>query len=1017
MLAAVVQAKQLNIAWKQPVVVATTADIALSGLLTIDGVTVAAGDRVLVKNQATASQNGIYVAASGAWTRAEDFTTGRVITGTAVLVARGATQAGQIWRVATTGSIVVGVTSLAFAQAEGLLAGDVSGPFSANSVDFILGVESPDPGAIAEGDLVEAHNKVSLTLASPYSLVSDAAYLYVGQQSDVNPISPVVWRIGLAGASVTSTESVDLSVSLPSVVNVADLAQDATYLYAACWDAENIVIIDKVTMAVVGFAWVGAGERAVSVATDGSGVLFGTTSSDLVSWTVASCLGQPPSTVPPASTTAIGRGLVRYGGAKLWLVNLNSPNPTLRRYDPTTLTLEASSVETGRSFMCLYAFGSVWVTTRVGVNWRVSRYDPTTLALIASIPVTPNTIMLGLSTGPDASGTPDTQIYVTVDTPGSYAGIIDPNTDSWVGGINPGDPSETYAGVASIGQYVYFAAWEEGPSTVGVDYYDAVSTAGGPIVAAPVWQQRYRAMGGDVTGPVAASTVVGIRGVPVNVSAAAVLPYQGLVRSPAALEWVPGTTSVSISVASIALLAAADDSGLGDGAEAYTSDVRSLWVKRIEANPGAPTIDGITAIRNASDTATWYRTPLWQLWVQQTTWYVDQTSGLDTNDGSSGSPLATLQEVSRRTYGRPNASNMTINMIGNYSLPGTPTKFSCSSNLYGQETLVESTTVAAVTPFTRDGTAGGRQSVTPTSGGFVWDQTRLYKTTGSQSLWGFAVTMPGVPGGGGFPGTGACETKLFTAASVYANPIVGDTLESYTLSEIETNFEFDPGVTMSLFTCNIKDVTVIGGGRLYYGTSVVTGQTRVYRGLSDNNAAIVALRDWSFASQVVQFVGVGGSIKLREGASAGFWGTSFVQTASLAAEGNNTIMIAGDSTIVDSSVAYFYSGATVLSGNVEHRDLVEGSYAFSFYPRSRATFNETLYGFTPAGSSSARCVALMGSDVRLLYVSSWNPAAVIVDGNTPTWRVATTTPAPVQGLWSALPHTNAYFTGFLEEGN
>lgn len=51
---------------------ATTANITLSGLQAIDGYTTLAGDRVLVKNQTTASANGIYVAGSGAWTRSTD---------------------------------------------------------------------------------------------------------------------------------------------------------------------------------------------------------------------------------------------------------------------------------------------------------------------------------------------------------------------------------------------------------------------------------------------------------------------------------------------------------------------------------------------------------------------------------------------------------------------------------------------------------------------------------------------------------------------------------------------------------------------------------------------------------------------------------------------------------------------------------------------------------------------------------------------------------------------------------
>jgi hypothetical protein len=68
---------------------ASTANINLAtgGLLTIDGVTVLAGDRVLVKNQTTPSQNGIYIAAVGAWTATNTglarVPTGPVTSGTA----------------------------------------------------------------------------------------------------------------------------------------------------------------------------------------------------------------------------------------------------------------------------------------------------------------------------------------------------------------------------------------------------------------------------------------------------------------------------------------------------------------------------------------------------------------------------------------------------------------------------------------------------------------------------------------------------------------------------------------------------------------------------------------------------------------------------------------------------------------------------------------------------------------------------------------------------------------------
>nr|DAL65676.1 MAG TPA_asm: Capsid decoration protein [Caudoviricetes sp.] len=104
--------------WKQSVRVATTANIAtLSGLLTIDGVTLVANDRVLVKDQTTASANGIYVANSGAWARATDADENAEVTaGLAVMVTEGTTNADTQWRLITNDAITVGTTNLTFTQ-------------------------------------------------------------------------------------------------------------------------------------------------------------------------------------------------------------------------------------------------------------------------------------------------------------------------------------------------------------------------------------------------------------------------------------------------------------------------------------------------------------------------------------------------------------------------------------------------------------------------------------------------------------------------------------------------------------------------------------------------------------------------------------------------------------------------------------------------------------------------------------------------------------------------------------
>lgn len=103
--------------WKQSVRAATTANITLSGTQTVDGVALVAGDRVLVKDQSTGSQNGIYVVAAGAWSRSTDADENAEVTaGLSVMVTEGTVNADSQWRLTTNDSIVVGTTALVFAQ-------------------------------------------------------------------------------------------------------------------------------------------------------------------------------------------------------------------------------------------------------------------------------------------------------------------------------------------------------------------------------------------------------------------------------------------------------------------------------------------------------------------------------------------------------------------------------------------------------------------------------------------------------------------------------------------------------------------------------------------------------------------------------------------------------------------------------------------------------------------------------------------------------------------------------------
>lgn len=106
--------------------VASVADRALTGLTpNVDGIVLAAGDRVLLKNQTNAQDNGVWVAATGAWTRAVDADTDSEVTpGMVVPVEEGVTQDNTLWMLTTNGPITLGTTALSFAN-YGAMSGEI----------------------------------------------------------------------------------------------------------------------------------------------------------------------------------------------------------------------------------------------------------------------------------------------------------------------------------------------------------------------------------------------------------------------------------------------------------------------------------------------------------------------------------------------------------------------------------------------------------------------------------------------------------------------------------------------------------------------------------------------------------------------------------------------------------------------------------------------------------------------------------------------------------------------------
>lgn len=110
-------AQGLNV--KAAVLVATTTSITLVGSQVVDGVTLVAGDRVLVKNQSTPSTNGIYNVQTTAWTRATDADTWNELVSGFVFVEQGTTQSDTGFVCTADPGGTLGVTSLNWTQFSG----------------------------------------------------------------------------------------------------------------------------------------------------------------------------------------------------------------------------------------------------------------------------------------------------------------------------------------------------------------------------------------------------------------------------------------------------------------------------------------------------------------------------------------------------------------------------------------------------------------------------------------------------------------------------------------------------------------------------------------------------------------------------------------------------------------------------------------------------------------------------------------------------------------------------------
>lgn len=150
-----------------PAVVVATSNITLSGLQTIDGVLLNVNDRVLLVNQTAATQNGLWQAQSGSWTRPTDFNTGSVADQAYVLISSGLTNAGSSWLCTTPLAVIDTdpITFVLFAYPDitvGANVGSGTGLIFRDKTGTVLNFKS----LIAGADIVISNNADDITIST-----------------------------------------------------------------------------------------------------------------------------------------------------------------------------------------------------------------------------------------------------------------------------------------------------------------------------------------------------------------------------------------------------------------------------------------------------------------------------------------------------------------------------------------------------------------------------------------------------------------------------------------------------------------------------------------------------------------------------------------------------------------------------------------------------------------------------------------------------------------------------------
>lgn len=193
---------------KASVVAATTASITLSGTQTVDGIALVAGDRVLVKNQSTASANGIYAVSAGAWSRTSDADAWAELVSAFVFVEKGTVNGDTGWVCTVDAGGTLGSTAVTFSQFSG------SGTYTAGTGLTLTGTQfSITNTAVTAGSYGGASKTLTATVNAQGQLTALAETAIAIANTQVSGLGTMSTQnansVAITGGSITNLTTFD----------------------------------------------------------------------------------------------------------------------------------------------------------------------------------------------------------------------------------------------------------------------------------------------------------------------------------------------------------------------------------------------------------------------------------------------------------------------------------------------------------------------------------------------------------------------------------------------------------------------------------------------------------------------------------------------------------------------------------------------------------------------------------------------------------------------------------------